>query len=119
MSRVALTSCFILLVSGCTSLQTLRGLMDYSQEQDALNRYVANQEKKIERLFRDIEENKLIIGKTTKKEIIKTYGDPILEEDNNGNQRLLYRKALETFPEKKAYLFFNVESVLVDIEIKT
>jgi len=118
MKRAATVFLLMALCGGCASVQTLNGLVDYSREQEAMKRYVENQAEKIERLFADIEKNKLIVGKTTKREVIRSYGEPILAEEQKENRRLLYRKALESFPEKKAYLFFNSDDILIGIEVK-
>ena len=104
----------VIFLSGCSRLNAL---IKYSNEQDALQRYVEKQAKQIEQLFADIDDGKLIVGKTTKRQVKRLYGDPILVKKIDINERLLYRKEMEYFPSQKVYLTFDANGVLADIEI--
>lgn len=114
MRKVAIYSFLIVLLSGCSSL---RGLMEYSAEQDALQRYVAEQKKKTERLFMDIEHSKLVVGETSWQEVMRRYGEPIVVKDIDKKEQWLYRDAMEYFPSKKAYLLFDEKGILENIKV--
>lgn len=107
-------SFLIVLLSGCSNL---RSLMRYSNEQDALQRYVSTQKKQVERLFADIEEGKLVIGTTAKRTIIRHYGEPVLVKKIENKERLLYRDPMEYFSSPRAYLLFDEDGILENIEI--
>ena len=112
--KIFLTSFLIILATSCSSL---RGLMEYSAEQDALQRSVAEQEKKAERLFKDIEENKLVTGKTSQQEVMRRYGEPVLVKEIDKREQWLYRTAMEYFSSKKAYLLFDEKGILENVEV--
>lgn len=114
MRKVFIYFFLIILVSGCSNL---RALMRYSKEQDALQSQVSAQKKKVERLFADIKDNKLVIGTTAKRLIIRRYGEPVLLKKVEDKEQLLYRDPMEYFSSPKAYLLFDEDGILENIEV--
>lgn len=107
--RIILVACFSAAVSGCgQAIGTLKSLDAGQQE---MSREVYAQRREFDLLLSDIKEKRLKAGISIG-EFIKTYGEPILEEQQASGLRLLYRYPLEFFGAKKAYVYFDEHSRL-------
>lgn len=107
----------ILFFTGCSA--QLRTLMQLDKEQKEQQKYVESQRKKMQMLLTDIRKNKLKVGKITKQDIIKFYGEPIMEKKIDDKQSLLYRDPVDFFPSEKVYLFFDENDILQDFQLET
>ena len=102
----------ILILFFCSACsQPLRTLMRVTKEQDAQAKYISVQEKKFKVLIRDIEEQRIRIG-YSKQHCIKRYGEPIRENQEEGQVVLLYRRPRDFFPSQKVYLYFDQKGLL-------
>ncbi len=106
------TSLFVFLVflAGCSP--PLRTLMELGKEQDALQGMVKAQGVSFTGLLRDVEKGELAPG-TTRAEIIKRYGRPVLERGHV----LLYRHPVAFFEGPKVYLECDAAGRLENIRI--
>lgn len=109
--------CLFLVVFICGCGQGVNTLVMISKEQEDQHRFVESQKGKLEALLFDIQEGKLEIG-ISKEEVVRTYGEPVIEKEVNGQKEYLYRDPLDFFSPQKAYLYFDKADTLVKFEIK-
>ena len=68
-------------------------------------------------LLKDIQEGHLKPG-IQRKEFIRIYGEPILEEEMDGRTELLYRYPLEFFASQKVYVYFDKNGYLLEWRVE-
>ena len=102
--------------SGCGSLKTL---IRISKEQKEQQEYIELERRKFKILLKDIQKNRLKLNELSKQDVIKIYGQPIMEKNIDGKDAFLYREPLDFFPTQKVYLFFDTDGILINFEVKT
>lgn len=122
MLKLLLILCVAVFCGGCAKLEHLQELLtlkDMSDEQDRLDRYVKEQDKKFEELIAAVK-SESIKNYSNNKIILKAFGEPIMREKitQNGQEMesWLYRYAKIYFGSEKVYLQFNPSGELVSWE---
>ncbi|MDD5069507.1 MAG: hypothetical protein PHV17_02165 [Candidatus Omnitrophica bacterium] len=112
----------LILLSGCQvarNYSELKVLKELGKSQKEINAYLISQEKKFRLMKNDINRKELLIG-TSKQDILKRYGDPVLAQALTGSgeetEMLLYRNPTDYFSSDKVYLYFDYQGKLLRYE---
>jgi hypothetical protein len=115
----------IFLTAGCMQLQMLPyldqalTLQALGREKDEQNKFAKNVDAKFEKLLAAIDSGEIKQYKT-QKDIIRTFGPPILAHDDQIDgkpvKRVLYRYAIQSQGPKKVYLYYDPSGQLMKWE---
>ena len=110
-------------LSGCSALghmDQLLTLKSFSDDQAAMDKDVARQNKRFEALTKASSQDSFLKQYPTKARIQKTFGDPIFvrpeTKDGRDVELWLYRRATEYFNSDKIYLYFDPAGTLISRE---
>lgn len=110
-------------LTGCAKvshLDQLLTLKDLSEEQDSLQRYIQEQDRKFEFLLQAVEDG-TIQRYTKARRILKDFGEPVYKEEmtreNPTVQRWVYRYARRFFGSPKVCLYVDAGGRLLRWEI--
>jgi hypothetical protein len=114
-----------LLFSGCMQLKMLPyldqalALQAFGKEKDAQHKYIKNADAKFDQLLAALESGDIQKYKT-QKDVIKTFGPPLLAKnvaiDGKDLKQALYRYTIQNKGPKKAYLYYDQQEHLVQWE---
>lgn len=113
---------FFIIISGCAYLTHIDGLStldSLGKSQEDIDRYIKNQEKLFYVLREDVA-NKNVYTGLTKKDIIKKYGEPVLNKNiDSGNEKsvFLYRHPIKYYSNTRIYLYFGYSDKLTRCQV--
>jgi len=114
----------VISLTGCTKaryLPQLLTLKEYSDEQEAVDNYVDEQDNKFEFLVEEVK-SKAAYNFKDEDSFLSVYGEPIFsrmeEEEGIKKKVLLYRKSKEFFGADKVYVFFDEDGKLLEIDYR-
>jgi len=104
--------------SGCAKIahiQELLTLKAYSDEGEAQERHIKDQDNKFEQLLAVVREDAVVAG-ITQKDFRKKYGDPVYVRericDGAACDEWLYRYTVRPFDSDKVYIYFSKDGTL-------
>jgi len=105
----------LVFISGCG--EGVNALIKISKEQESQQRFVADQRNKFKLLLIDIEGGHLERG-ISRQQVIRRYGEPVIEQVEDMVTACLYRDPLDFFAPQKVYLYFGQDDNLVNFEVR-
>ncbi len=105
-------------LSGCTilgNLDEISTLNNYSKESEAQHRLVKSVNTHYEALSKAVDEKRISEYKD-KEAVIRAFGEPLIKKDVKGQERWLYRYAIDKSARDKVYLYFDAKGNLVKWE---